>query len=69
MSTDRMSVQFHCKKCGAEEISVEDPVKDGSSVTCKACGTRFGTWKEVKEVATQAGNDELINIARRAFKK
>jgi len=64
MTTDKITVNLKCLKCGGAPFTEDDSVTDDSIVKCKSCGRVFGTFANVKAKATMAA----VGEARRALK-
>jgi len=51
------SVRLRCPKCEGRLDIPDEPTND-MVISCKACGTPFGTWAEVKRAMKAAAKKE-----------
>jgi hypothetical protein len=68
MGTDSLKVTFECKKCGGTVLELPDDYTDDSVAKCKACGQKFGTYREIKAKAMEAAKSEVRTKFKEAFK-
>lgn len=68
--SDQLKFTFSCKACGADPATLElpDDYTDDSIAKCKACGTEFGRFGEVKAKAMDAAKARVTDQVRDAFK-
>jgi hypothetical protein len=69
MSTDMISVNLKCLKCGGVPMTDDDSVTDSSIVKCKSCGQIFGTYAEVKAKAVDTVREHVVERFKDMFKK
>jgi hypothetical protein len=62
-------IKLSCKCGGTLETSGQgDTPADDADVTCKSCGTRIGTWGEVKEYTLQQSAEQINQKLKDVFK-
>ncbi|WP_438274397.1 ECs_2282 family putative zinc-binding protein [Nitrobacter sp.] len=68
MTTENVSVNFKCPKCGCTSINLPDHHTDESHATCKDCGADFGPYGDIKKRAVELVRDKAQEKLRNAFK-
>jgi hypothetical protein len=69
MESMNIPIKLSCKCGGTLEASGEgDTPADDANVICKSCGTRIGTWAEVKEYTLQQSAEQMKQKLKDAFK-
>lgn len=68
MSTDTVTVNLKCLKCGGIPMTEDDSVTDQSIVKCKSCGHVFGTYAEVKAKAVDTVRQHVVDRFKSIFK-
>ncbi|TAI61848.1 hypothetical protein [Bradyrhizobium sp. Leo170] len=68
MSTENVSVNFKCPKCGCAIISLPDDHTDESHAACKECGADFGPYGDIKKRAVDLVKSEVNRTIKEAFK-
>lgn len=66
--TDKIPVSFRCKSCGIK-LEWSDDAVDSTEINCKNCGTRFGTYAELRDAAVEAVREKAVGIMKDAFKR
>ena len=55
-----MTIDMSCRACGGNRIAFNEAVSDACEVLCEDCGSRIGTYGELK----QAVSDQLSRGSR-----
>lgn len=68
--SDKISVTFECKACGANPASLElpDDYTDDSIAKCKECGVVFGRYGDIEANAMNAAKARVEDMIDDAFK-
>ena len=60
MDSMNIPIELSCKCGGKLEASGEgETPADDAEVTCKSCGTRIGTWAEVKAHTLESASEQI----------
>lgn len=65
---DKISISFARKRCGTK-LAWRDDASDFTEIKCKKCGTRFGTYRDLRDTALKAARDKAHSIIKDALKK
>lgn len=58
MASDKITVSFNCKRCGAK-LSWPDDAIDSTEISCSNCGKHFGTYLDLRNAAMDATKAEI----------
>lgn len=47
--------EFHCLHCGGYEINLPDDPTEKSDAKCSACGHRYATYGQIRQLCTMMG--------------
>ena len=62
--------QVTCPKCGSTRIDVPSDRDDlAYQVTCAECGTKIGTWGEIREAFTRKTDEGLPGAVKEYLKR
>jgi len=68
MDSMNIPVELACKCGGKLEASGEgETPADDAEVTCTSCGTRIGTWSEVKAHALESAAEQIKKHMKNEF--
>ncbi|VCU58252.1 hypothetical protein EPIB1_1150 [Tritonibacter mobilis] len=68
--SDEIKFTFSCKSCGVDPATLElpDDYTDDDIAKCKACGTEFGRYGDIKAKMMDMAREEISAKFRDAFK-